>query len=65
MAMTVQYLRDVGSDEDECWVPCSKTDPGAVRFVREDELPRHLTRRSPKTAVRSPGNRRTVSTAEI
>jgi hypothetical protein len=28
----VAYLRDVGSDEDPCWVVCAKGDPGAVRF---------------------------------
>jgi hypothetical protein len=33
------YLKDVGGSAsdgqwDECWVPCSKGDPGAVEFIR-------------------------------
>jgi xylose isomerase len=35
--MTDQYLRDVGTAEQPCWVPCIKGDPGAVFFT--DELP--------------------------
>lgn len=27
-----QYLRDVGTIEDPCWVPCAKGDPGAILF---------------------------------
>ena len=29
----IVLLRNVGDDEDECWVPCAKGDPGAVQFV--------------------------------
>jgi len=32
-AMTIVYLRNVGTQEDECWVVCAKGDPGAVQFV--------------------------------
>lgn len=31
--MTVVYLRDVGTDEDPCWIVCAKGDPGAVEFA--------------------------------
>lgn len=27
------WLRDLGDDSDQCWVPCAKGDPGAVMFV--------------------------------
>src|SRR5579859_5214759 len=33
--MAIQYLRDVGTSEDECWVPCAKGDPGAIAFISE------------------------------
>ena len=38
--MTIVYLRNVGSDEDECWVPCAKDDPGAVAFCPTSEVSR-------------------------
>lgn len=28
----VVWLRNVGDDEDDCWIPCAKGDPGAVAF---------------------------------
>lgn len=27
------WLRDVGTDEDPCWVVCNKVDRGAVLFI--------------------------------
>ncbi len=30
--MIVVYLRNVGTEEDQCWVVCAKGDPGAVEF---------------------------------
>lgn len=26
------WLRDAGSEEDECWIVCAKGDPGSVKF---------------------------------
>ena len=31
------YLRDVGTDEDPCYVPCSKGDPGAIPVFAVEE----------------------------
>jgi hypothetical protein len=31
--MIVQYLKNVGDDEEPCWVPCAKNDDGAVPFM--------------------------------
>ena len=28
------YLKDVGKEDEPCWVPCAKGDPGAVEFAR-------------------------------
>ncbi|MFA6180467.1 MAG: Lar family restriction alleviation protein [Candidatus Methylopumilus sp.] len=28
----IVYLRNVGTEDDECWVVCAKGDPGAVAF---------------------------------
>lgn len=36
--MTVVYLRNVGTEEDACWVVCAKGDAGAVEF--SDTKPR-------------------------
>jgi hypothetical protein len=36
-APTVVWLRDVGSAEDECWVPCANGDPGAVSFTQSPQ----------------------------
>ncbi len=33
MEPTAVYLRDVGTAEDKCWVPCAKGDPGATEFL--------------------------------
>jgi hypothetical protein len=33
-----QYLRNVGNHYEDCWVPCARGDPGAVRFIPEEEL---------------------------
>lgn len=30
--MIVVYLRDVGTEEDQCWIVCAKGDSGAVAF---------------------------------
>ena len=30
--MTIVYLRNVGDDEDPCWVVCARFDEGAVAF---------------------------------
>jgi len=30
------WLRDVGTTEDPCWVPCAKGDHGAVQFEPTD-----------------------------
>ena len=31
--MITVWLRNVGDDEDDCWVACAKGDPGATPFV--------------------------------
>lgn len=36
--MSEQYLRDAGTPDDPCWVPCLKGDPGAERFVSADTV---------------------------
>lgn len=36
--ITQQYLKDVGSNEDPCWVPCAAGDPGATLFIDHDAL---------------------------
>lgn len=41
--MTTVWLRDAGDEDDPCWVPCAKGDPGAVRFVQADTAYRELT----------------------
>lgn len=35
--MIVVYLRNVGTEEDQCWVVCAKGDPGAVAFESSPE----------------------------
>ena len=30
--MIIVYLRNSGTEEDPCWMPCAKNDPGAVEF---------------------------------
>lgn len=37
--MIVIYLRNVGTEEDMCWVVCAKGDPGAVEFEGFPPLP--------------------------
>lgn len=31
--MNTAYLKNVGDEDDACWVPCAKGDPGATHFV--------------------------------
>jgi hypothetical protein len=31
---TIVYLRNVGTEDDECWVACANGDLGAVAFMR-------------------------------
>lgn len=38
--MTTVYLRNVGSKEDECWVPCAKGDKGAIAFCPNAPAPK-------------------------
>jgi hypothetical protein len=33
-----QYLKDAGTPEDPCWIPCLKGDPGAVLFASDVSL---------------------------
>lgn len=35
--MIVVYLRNVGTEEDPCWSPCAKSDPGAVEFSSSEK----------------------------
>jgi hypothetical protein len=30
--MIVVWLRNIGTEEDQCWVLCARGDPGAVEF---------------------------------
>lgn len=34
--MIIVYLRNVGDDEDPCWVVCAKGDSGALAFTRPE-----------------------------
>jgi hypothetical protein len=36
--MITVWLRDVGDDDNECWVVCAKGDPGAVEFTGYSDI---------------------------
>lgn len=33
----IQYLKDVGTADESCFVPCAYCDEGAVKFISEEE----------------------------
>ena len=37
--MIIVYLRNVGDDEDPCWVVCARFDEGAVAFCPTSQHP--------------------------
>lgn len=36
--MTVVYLRNVGAQDEECWVPCARFDAGAFEFRNDGHV---------------------------